>query len=110
MKCRVIGNDIVSYGIELNNTIENKINPCINNMATLLNDITWQGKSKDSFTSSYNNTVFEIKKIAKVLKIFNMFLNQTMDDYSELMQELKKTYDELENDIDTINVGDIYEQ
>ena len=107
MRQRIIGDDILNYEVELSNIINNQINPCVNNMDSLLNNISWQGQAKDSFTSNYKNTVLEIKKIANVLKVYIKFLSEVMGNYEELMQVLKNNYDELELELSSNAIGEI---
>lgn len=106
MRQKIIGNDIVSYEMELNKIMEDGIKPKINIMNNLLNDTIWEGNAKDAFSSKYNNVLYEIKKIPNVLKIYTKFLNITMNNYENLMKEIKVSYDNLEEDINSS--GDVH--
>ena len=108
MRQKIIGTDINNYETALNNTIDNNIIPRINEMKTVFNDINWQGEGKESFVSNYNNIMFEINKIPKVLKLYMKFLDSSMTNYKELMIELKKNFDNLEEVIE--KPGDLDEQ
>jgi len=96
MKKKIIGYDIVSYGNTLNNIIENDINPKIIEIDSLLNNVKWQGITKESFENKYNSVIFELKKIPKVLDLYNKILFQIMNNFEDMIYELRSDFEELE--------------
>ena len=105
MRQKIIGDDIINYEMELNKIIDDSIKSKIEIMNNLLKNINWEGDGKDAFASKYNNAIFEIKKIPNALKLYTSFLDRTMNNYENLMKEIKISYDNLEEDIN--NSGDI---
>ena len=106
MRQRIIGTEIINYENSLDDTIEKNIIPRINEMQNVFNDIEWKGIGKDSFVNSYDEVLFELKKIPNVLKLYVKFLNSSMTDYEDLMMELKKQYDDFDGKQDIVGDQD----
>lgn len=106
MRQRIIGTEIINYENSLDDTIEKNIIPRINEMQNVFNNIEWKGIGKDSFVNSYDEVLFELKKIPNVLKLYVKFLNSSMTDYEDLMTELKKQYDDFDGNQDIVGDQD----
>jgi hypothetical protein len=106
MRQRIIGTEIINYENSLDDTIEKNIIPRINEMQNVFNNIEWKGIGKDSFVNSYDEVLFELKKIPNVLKLYVKFLNSSMTDYEDLMMELKKQYDDFDGKQDIVGDQD----
>lgn len=99
MRHRIIGNDIIEYINTMHSSVENNVNPKIDDISLLLENTKWTGIGKNHFKDSYDSITFEMKKIPKVIDLYLKFLSIAMNKYENLTVELKKSFDELEEEL-----------
>lgn len=83
---------------ELKDTTQ-KIEKNFNNMDQLIKNIeneneTWNGKSSDHFQNKYYSISNKFPSILSKLKIYNLFLKNTIDSYNNLEKQVNKTINE----------------
>ena len=99
MKYKVNGKEIDNYTKNVNDLINYQFKGIINEMKTFMNNTKWNGPAKDAFNQKYDDVVKEISKIPYFVSLYTDFLYDTINNYGETLDELKKKFQEIDNEI-----------
>ena len=85
-------NELVKYSNE-------KINPKINELKTLFDDVIWAGKGYNTFINGYNQKIKYLEKAGNNIELLAKYLTNAEKDYREVNGKIVNSWNDFVDEI-----------
>lgn len=100
MRYRVKGQEMSDFIKNVDNLMTTKFAYKVMEMKPLARETEWTGPAKETFTRKYEEVVKELDKIPYIISLYTEFLEKTLDNFDDAVEEFKKRFVELNQELD----------
>ena len=98
MNYHVDFNSLEEYKKELDKNIE-IINEELRNLYKSFEQVTWEGAAYEVVSNNINDRLNVLANMTKILSLLSKFMETAANNYQEGMEEIKKSFDEVLDEI-----------
>lgn len=97
MRYKIKGKEIDDYAKNINFLINDQFEHIVFDVKDIVRDSEWTGPAKESFSNKYDSIIKELDKIPYTISLYTGFLGNTLEDFSDAVEDSKKRFREFDN-------------